>query len=61
VKTGCGLNSATECPSRRDTQTFEGPILQERINNHEENEKNLRSANCHGYGTWYEHKRICCR
>ena len=37
------------------SQVLEGTDLQERMNDHEENEKDLRSADCHGYGTWDEH------
>jgi len=62
MKTGCGLNSEITALDELDTRTkvIEGTDKQERMNDHEENEKDLRSADCHGYGTGYEHKCIRC-
>jgi len=58
--TSCGLKQQNALHGLENiSQVLEGTILQERKDNNEENEKDLRSVDCYGNGTWYEHDSFC--
>ena len=56
ITTSCGLKQQNALHGLENiSQVLEGTDLQERMNDHEENEKDFRTADCYGNGTWPEH------